>query len=214
MATMQINWNGLGSFTIIAKPAQVEVSLVTNPFTSSELKFKPVEASIVVQTHDGKDANNLGAISAEHKEEGRKTFVIDQAGEYEVQGVFVTGIHAPKKDGTAHTIYRFDAEGMRVGYLGALDRALTTADIEALGPIDILIVPAGGKDVLSASAAAEVVAQVEPRLVIASYVGDDGYGTVEALKRELGCQSEEAGKLKIVRAGLPEEDMKLVLLSH
>jgi hypothetical protein len=211
---MQINWNGLGSFTIISKPAQAEVTLVTNPFTSADLKLKSQAASVVVQSHEGKDTNNLNAVTPEHPEEGRKTFYIPHAGEYEVQGVFVTGIHAPKKDGTPHTIYRFDAEGMRVGFLGALDRALTTTDIESLGPIDILIVPAGGKDVLSATGAAEVVAQVEPRLVIASYVGDGDYGTVEALKRELGCQTDDAGKLKIVRAGLPEEDMKMVLLSH
>jgi hypothetical protein len=210
---MQISWNGLGSFTILAKPAQTEVTLVTNPFTSADLKFKPLEASIVVQSHEGKDTNNLGAISAEHKEEGRKTFVIPHAGEYEVQGVFVNGIHAPKKDGTPHTIYRFDAEGMRVGFLGALDRPLTTSEVETLGPIDILIVPAGGKTVFSATQAAEAVAQVEPRLVVASYVGSGDFGTADALKRELGCQSEEAGKLKITRAALPEEDMKMIVLS-
>ncbi|MEK7183245.1 MAG: MBL fold metallo-hydrolase [Patescibacteria group bacterium] len=211
---MQITWNGLGSFTITAKPAQTEVTLVTNPFNHPDIKFKSVAAYLVVQSHEGKDTSNLGAISPEHPEEGHKTFLIPHAGEYEIQGVFVTGIHAPKKDGSAHTIYRFDAENMRVGYLGALDRALTTADIEALGPIDILIVPAGGKDVFTATQAAEAVAQVEPRMVIASYVGDADYGTVDALKRELGCQTEDVGKLKIARAGLPEEDMKMVLLSH
>ena len=211
---MQITWNGLGSFTIISKPAQTEVTLVTNPFTSPDLKFKSLAASIVVQSHVGKDTGNLGAIAAEHPEAGKQTFLIPHAGEYEVQGVFVTGIHAPKKDGTAHAIYRFDAEGMRVGYLGAVDRQLTTAEVEALGPIDILIVPAGGQDVFSASQAAEAVVQVEPRLVIAAYVGDAGYGTVEALKRELGCQTEDTSKLKITRAGLPEEDMKMMVLSH
>ena len=211
---MQITWNGFGSFTITAKPAQAEVTLVTNPFTNAEVKFKTLEASLVVQSHEGKDTGNLAAISPEHPEEGRKTFLIPHAGEYEVQGIFVTGIHAPKKDGTAHTIYRFDAENMRVGWLGALDRPLTAADVEALGPIDILIIPAGGKDVMTASQAAEAVALVEPRMVIASYVGDGDYGTVDALKRELGCQTEDAGKLKITRAGLPEEDMKMVLLSH
>lgn len=211
---MQISWNGLGSFTITSKPAQAEVTLVTNPFTSTEVKFKPLEASIVVQSHAGKDTNNLSAVLPEHPEEGRKTFVVSHAGEFEIQGVFVTGVHAPKKDGTPHTIYRFDAEGMHVAWLGALDRALSTADIEALGPIDILIVPAGGQDVMSATQAAEVVAQIEPRLVIASYVGSADYGTVDALKRELGCQSEEVPKLKIARAGLPEEDMKMILLSQ
>ncbi len=211
---MQINWNGLGSFTFIAKPTQTDVTLVTNPFTHAELKFKPVAASVVVQSHVGQDTANLGAITPEHPEEGRRTFVIGHAGEYEVQGVFVFGIHAPKQDGSAHTIYRFDAEGMRTGFLGALDRGLTTAEVETLGAIDILILPAGGHNVMSAAQAAAVVAQVEPRIVIAAYVEDADYASVDGFKRELGCQTEEVGKFKITRAGLPEEDMKLVLLSH
>ena len=208
---MQITWNGLGSFTIAAKPAQTDVTLVTNPFSHSELKFKATEASLVVQSHEGKDTGNLSAISPEHPEEGRKTFIIPHAGEYEVQGIFVTGIHAPKKDNTPHTIFRFDAESMRIGFLGALDRPLSAAEVEALGPIDMLILPAGGKDVLTAAQAAEVVTLVEPRLVMAAYVDGAGYGSAEALKRELGCQSESVNKFKITRTGLPEEDMKMII---
>jgi hypothetical protein len=208
---MQITWNGLGSFTIAAKPAQTDVTLVTNPFSNGETKLKAQEASLVVQSHEGKDTNNLSAISPEHPEEGRKTFIIPHAGEYEVQGIFVTGIYAPKKDKSSHTLFRFDAEGMRIGFLGALDRPLLAGEIEMLGPIDILILPAGGKDVLSATQAAEVVTQVEPRLVIAAYVDGNDYGSAEALKRELGCQSESVSKFKITRAGLPEEDMKMIM---
>lgn len=203
---MQISWNGLGSFTFVAKPAQSEVTVVTNPFASGETKFKATQASVVVQSHNGKDTNNLGAVSAEHEEGGKDVFVVSHAGEYEVQGVFVTGINAPKKDGTPHAVYRFDAEGMKIGFLGALDRTLTTAEVESLGPIDILIVPAD-KDVLPAAQAAEIVGQVEPRIVIPSYA--DG-GSADNLKRELGCQTESVGKFKITRAGLPEEDMKMV----
>ncbi len=210
---MQISWNGLGSFTFVAKPAQSDVTFVTNPFTAAELKFKSVPASLVIQSHAGKDTNNLGAITAEHPEEGRKTFIVEHAGEYEIQGVFVTGIYAPKKAGTAHTIYRFDVESLHIGYLGAIDRVLTPAELEALGSIDILMLPAGGDNVLTAAQAAEVVTQVEPRLVIGTYVGALNYGTIDALKRELGCQSEDTTKFKITRSGLPEEDMKLVVFT-
>lgn len=203
---MQISWNGLGSFTFVAKPAQSEVTVVTNPFASGETKFKATQASIVVQSHEGKDTNNLGAVSAEHAESGKDVFVVSHAGEYEVQGVFVTGINAPKKDGTPHALFRFDAESMKVGFLGAIDRVLTTSEVEALGPIDILILPAD-KSLLTAAQAAEIVGQVEPRIVIPSYT--DGAAT-DSLKRELGCQAESTAKYKIVRSGLPEEDMKMV----
>jgi len=211
---MNISWNGLGSFVITAKPSQDEVSIVTNPFAVDGVRFpRSVAASIIVTSHEGDDTGNRAAIIAEH--EGSKPFVVEHAGEYEVRGMFVTGIDAPKKDKTPHTIYRFDAEGMRVGFLGALDRTLTEKELEALGPIDILIVPAGGKDVLAATGATEVIAQIEPRLVVPSYVTTEaGYGDVSALKRELSGSSEEVSKLKIARAGLPEEDMKLVIITN
>ncbi len=211
---MQIAYNGLGSFTFIAKPAQADVTLVTNPFNSPNTKFKSQVASLVVSSHDGADANNFKAVEPEHPEDHKKVFNIPHAGEYEVGGVAVTGVDATRKDGTAHSIYRFDIEGMKVGFLGALDRALTEKEIEKLGPIDILILPAGGKNVMTASMASEVVTQIEPRLVIPSYVdGGDDYGTPDAFKRELGCPTEEVTKFKITKAGLPEEDMKLVIFT-
>jgi hypothetical protein len=211
---MQIAYNGLRSFTITAKPAQADVTLVTNPFNSPNTKFKSQVASLVVSSHDDKDANNFSAVEPEHPEDHKKVFNVFHAGEYEVGGVAVAGVDATRKDGTAHTIYRFDIEGVKVGFLGAIDRTLSEKEIEGLGPIDILILPAGGKNVLTASQAAEVVAQIEPRMVIPSYVdGGDDYGTPDALKRELGCPTEEVNKLKIVKSGLPEEDMKLVIFT-
>ncbi len=211
---MQIAYNGFGSFTLTFKPALTDVTLVTNPFLSDSVKFKPVAASLCVESHDGKDANNAKEVQPEHPDEGQKVFVVTHPGEYEVRGVFVTGIDAPKKDGTPHAIYRFDSESVHIGFLGALDRELTEKEIDQLGPIDILILPAGGKTVLNASQAGEIISQIEPRMVIPSYVnGEDGYGTADALKRELSCPTEEVSKLKIVKAGLPEEDMKLVTFS-
>ncbi len=169
--------------------------------------MKSTAASIVVQSHAGNDTDNLSAISPEHPEEGKKVFVVSHAGEYEVHGMFATGIDAPKKDGTPHAIFRLDAEGIKIGFLGALDRALTSQEVETLGPIDILIVPTG-KGMLTPAHAGEVVAQVEPRIVIVSYAEQAG---VEAVKREIGAQSESTQKLKITRSGLPQEDMKIVI---
>lgn len=211
---MNISWNGLGSFVITAKPGQSDVNLVTNPFVATgSLKFpRAIEASLVVTSHDGKDAQNLEGVVPEH--EGKPPFHVEHAGEYEVRGMFVTGVDAPKKDGTPHAVYRIDAEGIRVGFLGALDRQLTTKEIEALGAIDVLILPAGGNDVLSATAASELIAQIEPRVVIPSYVSDEGYGDAAALKRELSCASEDMSKFKFTRAALPEEEMKLIVLSR
>lgn len=208
---MTINWHGLGSFTITGKVGQADVTIVTNPFTDAgSLKLpRNLSASLVVSSHDGKDANAFSDVSSEYPENRAEPFVVTHAGEFEVGGAAVTGVMANKKNGTSHTIYRIDVESMSVGFLGALDRQLTDKEIEDLGPIDILIIPAGGGEVLSASAAAELVAAIEPRLVIPSYCDD-----ATAFVREVGGPTENTSKLKISRSGLPEEDMKIVTLTH
>ena len=215
---MNITWNGAGSITLTAKPGQTEVSLVTNPFfAEGTMKFpKQIEASMIVRTHNDDSTGNVEAVIAEH-DGGKAPFVVDHAGEYEVRGLFATGISAPKKDGTAHTIYRFDIEGMHVGFLGAIDRALTTKEQESLGAVDILLVPAGGGSVLGAAAAAELVTQIEPRVVIPMYVNafeGDGFAESAAFVREIGAPTETMAKYKITRSGLPEEDMQVVVLTR
>lgn len=215
---MNIAWNGLGSVVVTAKIGQDEVSLVTNPFASvGSLKFpKQVAASLVVKSHEGEDTKNDDAAVPEH--EGDKSpFMISHAGEYEVRGMFVTGINAPKKDGTPHAIYRFDAEGMHVGFLGAIDRPLSSKEQEELGAVDILLIPAGGEGVLTASAAAQAVAQIEPRIVIPIYVSaadGDGVGDVSAFVREMSAPQETVSKFKMTRAALPEDELRVIILSR
>ncbi len=205
---MQISWNGLGSYTFAMKTASGDVTVVTDPFASGDVKFpRSLAASLVVSSYDDAAAHTLDAIVPEYPEDKRNPFVVEHAGEFEVRGVAVTGVAAPRKDGTLHTIYRMDAENMHIGFLGALDRVLTDKEVEALGTVDVLIIPTG-TGVLSASACAEVIAQIEPRLVIPSYAED-----TSAFCREMSAPTESTSKLKLVRAGLPEEDMKIVTIT-
>lgn len=199
---MIITWNGEGSFTIVAKPAQSDVTVVLNPF-SVPTRIKPQAASLVVSSHDDKDANAFSLVSPEHPEEGKKVFPVTHAGEYEVQGVFVHGVHAAKKDGSPHTIYRITAEGIRVGYLGALDRNVTTAELEQLGSVDVLLI-ALGEGRMSPTLAPEVIHAVDPLIVLPAYEGG-------ALA--LGCPTEEVAKCKISKSQLVGvEEMKQVVL--
>lgn len=202
---MQITWNGLGSFAFSVKTGQGDVTVVTNPFASrDDAKFpRAVAASLVVSSHEGKDASVMDAITAEYPEDKRCPFVVNHAGEFEVRGVAVTGVHASRKDGTQHTVYRIDAESISIGFLGDIDRALSDKEVEALGNIDVLIVPSE-----SATLAAENVAKIEPRMVIPSYTND-----TSAVCREISCPVEQTSKLKLTRAQLPEEDMKIITMS-
>lgn len=214
---MQITWNGLGSFTILSKPVQGDVALVTDPYDATTgLKLpRALAASVVVQSHDGADASNVGAVAAE---EGGKPFLVHHAGEFEVKGIFVAGIRAPLKDGTEHTIYRISAEGVRIAFLGAIDRELKDKEVEKLGNIDILILPVGGNDVLSKEKANDVVSQIEPRLVIPSHFDTKGLKKklegVEGFCKELSCPTEEVNKLKVTKSSLPQDDIRIAVLTR
>ncbi len=209
---MQIQWHGLGCFTITGKPVAGEVSVVTDPYNDvAGLKApRTLKGSMVISSSDDKMANNSKNVLGE--EEKKKPFSIEHAGEYEVKGVFATGIHAPKKDGTAHTIYRISAEGISIGFLGSLDRKLKETEVERLGDIHILIIPVGGQSVLSAEDAAATVAQIEPRIVIPSYHSIDTFADEKAFCKSLACPVDEQVKLKIKKSGLPTDDIQLIVL--
>lgn len=213
---MQITWNGLGSFSISTKPIQGEVTVVTDPFSDKVGVKLPraLTASIILQSHGGDMASNVKAVTAE---EGKHPFVISYAGEFEVKGVFVHGIRAPKKSGEEHTIYRISTEGIRIAFLGALDRTLKDDELKRLGDVDILIVPVGGNDVASKTIANDIVSQVEPRVVIPSHYEIKGLKEkqegVEGFCKEVACPNEEMNKYKVNKKTLPQEDMQMVILS-
>lgn len=213
---MQISWNGLGSFVFVGKVGQQDVTLVTDPYQNSTgLRFPRTQsASLVVQSHDGEMANNTSSLLEEGK---KKPFVIEHAGEYEVRGLFATGIRAPKKDGTEHTIYRLGIEGMQIAFLGALDRDLTDAEVSALGNIDVLIVPVGGGVVMNKDVASEVVSQIEPSVVIPSHFSVPGLkeklADVDPFCSELACPREDSKKIKLTRNSLPVEEIQIIVPS-
>lgn len=209
---MVITWNGYGRLEIVSKPVMGEVTLVTNPFGDALGKVKSSAASLVIQSHEGLDTAGFKGIEPEHPEDGRKVFLINHAGEYEVQGVSVNGGMVKLKSGEAHTVYRIDTEGIKLGFLGALDRHLTEPELEKLGAVDILFCPAGGGKVLTAEQAAAVIMEIEPRIVVPIYVDGEGFGSADVLGRALGIVPERVTKFKIQKSGLPLEDLQLVIL--
>ena len=206
---MQIIWHGLSSFEIKAKTAAGNVTIVTDPYDNATgLRFpRKLEAQLVLSSHDEQDANNIAAV-------GGEPYVIDLPGEFEVKDVFVFAI-----DATDNLLFRIEAEGMKIAHLGAVNRALTDEELATLGDIDVLMVPVGGGRVLDPKKASEVIAQVEPRVIIPMTHGIDGVKEnlvhVNDFCKELGaCRKEELNKYKFARKDLPEEDMLIVNLQR
>ena len=217
---MQLTWHGLSAFEIQTKQTSGDVTLIVDPYDNETgLRFpRTLEGQMVLVSHDEPEANNIGAVTG-------SPYLINLPGEFEVQNVFVFGIEAPLKReskkgvSVANVLYRIEAEGMHLAHLGGLDRALTDEELKRLSNIDILMIPVGGSGVLTPSLAAEVISQIEPRVIIPMTYQipnlKEAYGTVEAFCKEMGaCRKEEMNKYKVSRKDLPEEDMLIVTLTR
>jgi L-ascorbate metabolism protein UlaG (beta-lactamase superfamily) len=149
--------------------------------------------------------------------------VIDSPGEYEIKGATITGvparlhIEAPETKPTA-TIYSVTIDGVRIGYLGNIAPELSGEQVEALGQIDILVLPVGGHGLtLDATAAAAIISQIEPKYVVPTHYDDGGtkyevpQDKIDAFLKEVGSSPEPQPKLRVVSKDLPLETTIAVL---
>ena len=107
-------------------------------------------------------------------------------------------------------------EDLRIGHLGGIGHVPTSDQVEQMSNVEVLLVPVGGGESLDATAAAETVSLIEPRLVIPIHYKTDVEKTpldaVDRFLKEMGAKSVEAqGKVAITRSSLPTETQVLVL---
>jgi len=158
---LDINWLGHSCFRIKGK----ETVLVTDPFDSNTgYPVNKIKSDIVTVSHDHQGHSNIGAIEGEFK-------VIKGPGEYEVKGVFITGIPTfhDKVDGQENgknVIYVIEMDGITICHMGDIGHLLSSKLIEDIGNVGILLLPVGGLSTIDSSIASEMVRIMSPRIVI------------------------------------------------
>ena len=151
---MDINWYGQSCFRLKGKTT----TIVVDPFGSGKTDFKlpkDFSAPLVLVTNGQKDRSHLVGVS-------EAKLVIDGPGEYEFMGVTVNGTRT-FDDSTAYNIL---IDGINIVHLGELSQSLTEEQVNDIDGADILMIPVGGVPTIDAKAAAAVVAQLEPQVVI------------------------------------------------
>ncbi|HZY40896.1 MAG TPA: MBL fold metallo-hydrolase [Anaerolineae bacterium] len=210
---VEITWLGHSCFRLRDRSATV----VTDPYGKDIGLILPrVRADIVTLSHDADDHNYVKGVKGEFR-------VLTGPGEYEVSSVFVTGLElrgSKKKEtaaGPRNTVFLFEFDDLTVCHLGDLNIVPTQAQVEeALGAVDVLLIPVGGEESLNASQAAEVVSLLEPHIVIPMHyhVPDItlNLDPVGKFLKEMGLDKVQPQEsLKISRSGLPDET-QIVLL--
>jgi L-ascorbate metabolism protein UlaG (beta-lactamase superfamily) len=116
-------------------------------------------------------------------------------------------------------VYVFDYNTLTVAHLGDLDHVPSQAMIDALGPVDVALVPVGGGAGLSSGQAAEVISLLEPSIVVPMhYQTPDLRGIelepVDRFLREMGINTIETQSVLRVAAGALPEQTQVVLLDY
>jgi L-ascorbate metabolism protein UlaG (beta-lactamase superfamily) len=147
--------------------------------------------------------------------------VLDGAGEYEIGSIFVTGVAFANKTKRGappvqNRVFVFEYSRVTICHLGALNFVPTQSQVEALGEVNVLLTPVGGKDLLSSGDAAELISLLEPNYVIPMHYHVPPVKArlpkVDTFLNEMGVSkvdSEES--LKVTTSSLPSETQVVLL---
>ena len=211
---MDIYWLGHSCFRIRTR----EATIVTDPFaTGVGYPAKRLSADILLVSHHHPNHENAATVAGD-------PFVIDGPGEYEVKGVFITGVSTYHDADTGrrfgkNSAYIIEADDLVLCHLGDLGHILSPVQVEQMSKVDILFVPVGGRTTINAAQASEVVSLVEPRIVVPMHFRTEAapldLDTVDRFLREMGVKAPAAQpKLTVTRASLPAETQVALLDYH
>ena len=209
---MEITWLGHSCFCLKGS----EATVITDPY-APDLGYtlgKP-KANIVTVSHQHSDHNYVQGIPGAR--------VISGPGEYEINNVLVIGTATYHDDAQGaqrgkNTVYLIEMDDVTVCHLGDLGHVLTSEQTEELDNVDVLLIPVGGVYTIDARLAAEVVRQLDPKVVIPMHyktpVVTLELEPVDRFLRELGVSNlEPSPKLSVTKSNLPDR-LQVHLLSY
>jgi L-ascorbate metabolism protein UlaG (beta-lactamase superfamily) len=208
---MDITWLGHSCFVIKGK----EKTIITDPY-HPDLGYRlgTPEADIAMLSHSHPGHSYIEGVANEPKQ-------IRSPGEYEIGGIFITGIgsfHDTKKGELRgrNTIYVIEMDGMNLCHLGDLGHPLSPQLVEELGDIGILFLPVGEVSTIPVDTAAEIVRQLDPPIVIPMHYKTEAFkgdlSPVDKFLDEMRIRELEAKpKLSVTSSTLPGSTQIVVL---
>lgn len=209
---MDITWYGMSCFRITERG---KTTVLTDPY-GPQLGIQPAgttKADVITISHDAPHHSDLSLVKGEF-------YKLTTPGEYEIGGTFITGVplHYTGTDGHRYNVgYHINYDGVTVFHMGDIAHVPDQSLVQELGEVNVLLLPCGGGNTVSASDAAEIVALIEPNYIVPmhySVPGLEGLGLegVDKFLKAMGSGAvEEQDVLRVASTGLPEQPEVVVL---
>jgi L-ascorbate metabolism protein UlaG (beta-lactamase superfamily) len=187
LASISVEWYGQSAFRLSAAEAQ---TVFIDPFgdlsamAGRGMQFDypaiaGVQADLLLVTHEHADHNAVEAIA------GDPVVLRSTAGRLESPLGEVVAVASEHDDqaGTArgpNTIFSFELAGVKVCHFGDFGQsALREEQAQAIGAVDLLILPVGGGPTLDGAGAAAIVERLHPRWVVPMHYRTPRIGFLE-----------------------------------
>ncbi len=190
---------------------------INSPSKESTFKQSKFGAQIALQSMNHPDFDGLDQL------EGNKNntnYSIKGPGEYEINEIFVNGfVSRAKYDGVdeqINTIYSILFDGINIVYLGPLQNTdIDEKTAEDLYMADIIFIPIGSDNVLSADDAFKFIKKFSPKIVIPiGYDEKKNKSDLETFVSNFGEKMSSDEKLTIKKKDMEAESMDVVVLTE
>jgi len=214
---MKLTYFGHSCFLV---QAQDGTKIILDPYRSGAydgaVKYGPVgeAADVVVASHEHDDHGACDTVPGNPR-------IYVHPDHITIGNVTITGIHVAHDDKGGrergkNTLIVIDDGDLRLAHLGDLGHILDEAAVEALGRIDVLLVPVGGFFTIDHKQAAQVVEAVNPRVVIPMHYKTDRVDFPIAkvdlfLATQPRVEHKDSPTLELTSATLPTERIVVVL---
>jgi L-ascorbate metabolism protein UlaG (beta-lactamase superfamily) len=209
---LELAWYGHACFRI----REAGVAIVTDPYSKAiGLTLPRMRADVVTVSHEHEGHSGARGLRGHLQ-------LLQGPGEYEVGGVFITGVPTFHDDNDGkrwgrNVAFLFDFGGLTVCHLGDLGHVLAQEQVEMLNGANVLLIPAGGGSTLSVSAAVEVVGQIEPNIVIPMHYATPGLtrdlAPVSRFLKAMGASQPAVQDMLRVSVSTLPQDQQVVLLA-
>lgn len=208
---MDIVWMGYSCFRLKGK----NTTVITDPFPPGlGYSVGKLSANIVTMSHNHPNHSYAEGIGGEPR-------LIYRPGEYEIGGVLIIGVSTfhDAENGAKlgkNTVYAIEVDDITICHLGDLGNPLSSNQIEEIGNIDVLLIPVGGVNTISAPQAASLVRAMEPKLVIPMHYKTPALNkeldTADKFLKEMGItEAAPQPKLTVTKSSLPPTTQVMLL---